>query len=409
MDNYYIKELLDYLKYIGFLDDQSVITFISVYNAVITGINQKIKNPPEQKLSDDKSINNIFTNTSPSEYEIIIRTLFDYISSLSPNQLKVLSKGIIDGYNENKNKIKNKFAFRLLEIYQNLDIKNALKKWAKNKKKEIKNEYNSLNKNNSYNINNNNYNNNNDNDNNKNNDYYFQNIKIINSKSPNDKKKYIDKKNINKLIYESKKKELEGITQNFINRQEKYYNKIQKNREKAYYKNEEEMQLLCSFSPKLNNKNLNIKSKYQSPLTSKRQNTKNSISTNRISSPNNNSKIISERLYNEYSKMQRRKIELQKEIDNQRGITFKPKSYTINSGYTIDSNFGERNKKLLEERQNFAFVYDYLRQKKYNEGKIGKKNDELLQNYLINNDNKYNNFEELLPDNNEIEDEEYEN
>ena len=58
------------------------------------------------------------------------------------------------------------------------------------------------------------------------------------------------------------------------------------------------MQLLCSFSPKLNNKKLNIKSKYQSPLTTKRQMTKNSTSTNRILSPNNNSKIISERLYN---------------------------------------------------------------------------------------------------------------
>ena len=34
MDNYYIKELLDYLKYIGFLDDQSVITFISVYKFI---------------------------------------------------------------------------------------------------------------------------------------------------------------------------------------------------------------------------------------------------------------------------------------------------------------------------------------------------------------------------------------
>ena len=400
MDNYYIKEFLDYLKYIGFLDDESIVTFISVYNAVITGINQKIKNPPEQKLNDDKSLNNIFTNNSPSEYEIIIRTIFDYISSLSPNQLKILSKGIIDGYNGNKNKIKNKFAYRLFEIYQNIDIKKTLKKWSKIIKKEINNEYNYQNNNNSYNYNNINSSNNND--------YYSHNLKSINSKSPNDKKK-IDKKNISKLIYESRKKELEGITQNFINRQEKYYNKIKKNREKAFYKNEEEMQLLCSFSPKLNNKKLNIKSKYQSPLTTKRQMTKNSTSTNRILSPNNNSKIISERLYNEYSKMQRRKVELQKEIDNQRGITFKPKSYTTNSGYTIESNFGERNKKLLEERQNFAFVYDYLRQKKYNEKKIGKKNDDLLQNYLINNNNKYSNFEELLPDNNENDDEEYEN
>ena len=132
------------------------------------------------------------------------------------------------------------------------------------------------------------------------------------------------------------------------------------------------MQLLCSFSPRLNNKNLNIKSKYQSPMIPKKTKSKTSVSSNRITSPNNNSKIISERLYNDYSKMQRRKVELQKEIDYQREITFKPKSYTSNSGYTIESNFGERNKKLLEERQNFAFVYDYLRQKNIMKGKLGK-------------------------------------
>ena len=31
------------------------------------------------------------------------------------------------------------------------------------------------------------------------------------------------------------------------------------------------MQLLCSFSPRLNNKNLNIKSKYQSPMIPKKK------------------------------------------------------------------------------------------------------------------------------------------
>ena len=48
---------------------------------------------------------------------------------------------IIDGYNENKNKIKSKYCFRLLEIYQNKDIKYYIKKWKKNilnRKKEEK-------------------------------------------------------------------------------------------------------------------------------------------------------------------------------------------------------------------------------------------------------------------------------
>ena len=67
----------------------------------------------------------------------------------------------------------------------------------------------------------------------------------------------------------------------------------------------------------------------------------------------------------------------------------------------IESNFGERNKKLLEERQNFAFVYDYLRQKKYNEGKIGKKSNDLLSNYLLSNNYSNNNYNDLLSDGNE--------
>ena len=85
-------------------------------------------------------------------------------------------------------------------------------------------------------------------------------------------------------------------------------------------------------------------------MIQKKVKSKTSISSHIIPTPNN-SKIISERLYNDYYKIQRRKVELQKEIGNQRGITFKTKSYTTNSGYTIESNFGERNKKLLEERK----------------------------------------------------------
>ena len=177
------------------------------------------------------------------------------------------------------------------------------------------------------------------------------------------------------------------------------------------------MQLLCSFSPKLNTNNPNIKSKYQLISNQKNERLKTSNSnninntnyninnynnnnSNRVTSPNN-SKLISQRLYNEYTKIQNRKRELQKEIDNERGITFKPKSFTTNSGYNIESNFGERNKKLLEERQNFAFVYDYLRQKKYNEGKIGKKSNDLLSNYLLSNNYSNNNYNDLLSDGNE--------
>ena len=386
--DYYIKEFIDYLQYIKIINDETLSSFINVYNGIKNTLN---KNPEDNKLINDNSLNSIFTNSSPSKYEIIIRTIYEYLTSLNENQLKILSKGIIDGYNENKIKIKSKYCFRLLEIYQNINIKYYIKKWKKiilNKKKEERG------RNDSNNLSN-----------------QFTSKSSINQ-NLKPKKKYLDKSNINKIINE-KKKENEIKTQDFISRQEKFYEKLKKSREKAYTKNEEEMQLLCSFSPKLNTNNPNIKSKYQLISNQKNERLKTSNSnninntnyninnynnnnSNRVTSPNN-SKLISQRLYNEYTKIQNRKRELQKEIDNERGITFKPKSFTTNSGYNIESNFGERNKKLLEERQNFAFVYDYLRQKKYNEGKIGKKRDDLLQNYLMSNNYSNNNYNQLLP------------
>ena len=134
--DYYIKEIIDYLQYIKLINEESVSSFVNVYNGIINSLN---KNPENNKLINDKSLNSIFTNTSPSKYDIIIRTIYEYLTSLQENQLKILSKGIIDGYNENKNKIKSKYCFRLLEIYQNKDIKYYIKKWKKkilDKKKE---------------------------------------------------------------------------------------------------------------------------------------------------------------------------------------------------------------------------------------------------------------------------------
>jgi hypothetical protein len=77
---------------------------------------------------------------------------------------------------------------------------------------------------------------------------------------------------------------------------------------------------------------------------------------------------------------------LQKAIDEEMGITFKPKSFTSKSGYVVDSNFEDRNKKLIEDRNNFVFVYDYLRQSKFNENVYGNGNsNKLLKDYIQKN------------------------
>ena len=138
----YIKEFIDYLQYIKFINEESVSSFLNVYNTVIKSVSEKENNNSEQNLQKEKSLNSIFSNTSLSEYEIIIRTIYEYLVSLNQNQLKILSKGLIDAYNENKNKIKKKYTLRLLEIYDNKELKYYLKKWNKitfSKRKEIKN------------------------------------------------------------------------------------------------------------------------------------------------------------------------------------------------------------------------------------------------------------------------------
>ena len=98
-----------------------------------------------------------------------------------------------------------------------------------------------------------------------------------------------------------------------------------------------------------------------------------------------------EKLYKDYKEYENKKKNLQKEIDMERGLTFKPKSFTSNSGYNVESNFEERNKKLLEDRNNFVFVYDYLRQCKFNEHVLGNGN-KLLKNYLVQNNNDIENL-----------------
>ena len=92
-----------------------------------------------------------------------------------------------------------------------------------------------------------------------------------------------------------------------------------------------------------------------------------------------------EQLYKHYKTLESKKRKLQKEIDTERGLTFKPFCYTSHSGYTIQSNFDERNKKLLEDRENFIFVFNYLRDRKHNDNLYGNGN-KLLKDYAMKKD-----------------------
>ena len=243
-----------------------------------------------------------------------------------------------------------------------------------------------------------------------------------------------------------------SLKDSFLNRQERHIQKMKENKIKHENKKEEELRQLYTFSPKLNNNltssqqhssshtnifapnyysnNLNISNKslnnishlnnrspnlspkgknqtafdrlYRNNYIKEQQQSKhntiynNTKSNKSFGDAKHRPKTASsrhEQLYKDYKDLENKRMKLQKEIDNERGMTFKPTSYTANSGYVIQSNFNERNKKLLEDRQHFVFVYNYLRQRKFDENVLGYNRNGMLKDYVIQ---KGKDFEDLV-------------
>ena len=303
--NSYIIEFIDYLSYIGFLSNQSKENYIKIYNTNLDNIN---KNTNKNNLDDFKIEQNIC--------EIIINSLFEFFNNLNNDNLKEICKSLFNKFNENKLKLKINYLKKIFKTHKNKEKKIYFEKW----KNGI-----DLNK--------------------KNNFFNFQNN---NSYTPSSiQKKFNDDKiltksntyfNIYNVNYNQKKKKK---LKNFIQRQENYSKKKLYNQEKQFQRSEEELDLLCSFSPKLN-KNINVKSKiknrsvkYKSPkpnlpifyISSRNMNKNNNNNIN-----NNNIKINSNENQNE-----------------------------INNIYILSDNM-----KKYENNDEFNFVNEYLTNKKNN-------------------------------------------
>ena len=357
----YIKEIVDYLEYIGILPKSAISNFNNLYTSFLTRYsnNNSLENlNSKNKLITSNSSSLIYSSNNNKEF--IIQTLSTYIMSLTITQIKNMSSNIIENFFKNKIKVNGRFMSNVFKIYSN--------KKLKSQKKNISKSF----------------------------------ISDSNNTKPN---KIKTKKNF--ISTYNSLNNSTNCSQNFIKRQNEYTKKVQENKEKVKNKSEEELQLLCSFSPKLYENTIKVKSRYNNNIintpkssSKKKEKTK---TLSRGKSYSNLSSEVTERLYNDFTKYKQKRIDLQKSIDNERGITFKPKSYTQNSGYLVEGNFGERNRKLLEDRQNFAFVYDYLRQKKINEDSIGGGYpNQLIYHYLQGNNEIKNNlgYNELLPDSN---------
>lgn len=97
-------------------------------------------------------------------------------------------------------------------------------------------------------------------------------------------------------------------------------------------------------------------------------------------------------LYNQHKKNQEKKQILQKSIDAEQGITFKPLLYTVNSGEKyvkrINPDFIERNKKLLEDKENFVEYSrlkfeENLQNEKFHKGRYTKDEVEQINKNII--------------------------
>ena len=221
------EEFINYLKYIGFLNEKTIPFFVSLYNSV---------QEPDAKSSKEKMKMKI------------ISSLVQYTKSLTENQIIEIMTNLYERYIENKIKIESNKLLNLIKIYSNKSIQfyfvywNKLTQYLKHKEIQqyqlqlmtIKNNENKSN-------NNSNFINGdyldamtvNDNFNNKNN-FIPNNISMIKVRNSNN-------------TYNNTK--AKTPSKEFIERQEKYMQLKKKNLMKNIDNNEEEFQLLYTFKP----------------------------------------------------------------------------------------------------------------------------------------------------------------
>lgn len=341
----------------------------------------------------------------------------NFLLTLTNNQIKRISEGLVITFNENKKKVKNKALIKVLVLYHKISLKNVFNAFRYKIKSKISmknnqpeaNENNHINTNNTVNKEDKIINQKSDSSNKRN----IKSNNIVNKKNTNNIDKEQNAVNIQKSVKSPKISNLQKSikspkvqSSDFISRLKEFDEKRKEKKIDQEKRIDLEYNSLCPFSPKINIISNNEYNSGNKELMSKSTNAferlyrnkdykakkdKNLSSSERpLSKPTISLKTF-EKMYNKHKEYQINKSILQKKIDNERGITYKPQSFTNNCGYEVKGNFEERNKKLIEDKQNFIFVYDYLRQKNYEENQFNYKSKEFNnQNYLsqYNDENK---------------------
>lgn len=297
------EEFINYLRYIGFIDENTFSFFISIYNSISESDNKNEKEKNKIK---------------------IINSMVQYIKSLNDEQISEVMSKIFERYSENKIKIESKKLLNLINIYKYKEIKfyfiywNKLSQYLKHKEIQkyqqqfitIKNENKSNNISNFINgdyldamtV---------SNINNKNN-FIPNNISMIKVRNSDT---YVNNQN---NIHNRPKIPIN----NFIERQEKFLELKKKNLMKNIDNNEEEFQLLYTFKPCLAE---STKSYYGNNYNG---------GSIRDLKKNRNINLYSNKIHDIKMK------NLRETIDNERGLTFKPK---INSYKSVSNMYKKNN------------------------------------------------------------------
>ena len=334
-----VKDFYDYLIYIGILNNDSLSSYTNIYN---------------QKNNNNE--NNLINNDMKFNY--LIDALSEFLNNLSKESSIDIATNIINRYRENKKKI-------TYSTLKNLIIKNELKYKLKYLNKWIQ----FLNNNNFENNNNNNFvqtfgkpqnlNNNNNNyeniikksleesETNINNNYNNLNQNYLNTDINNHQINYPNSgyqitKTSNNNINRNKNKD------NLLSRQKKFLEKAEINKKNQIVELDKITNVLCPFTPTIYTQNYKNKSNMKKDAYTRlyddvQQRKINSIrkqkeEINKIKQKSNfkateiNPNIYADesyessidKLYNEYKIRKSKKNLLQKEIDQERGLTFKP-------------------------------------------------------------------------------------
>jgi hypothetical protein len=208
-------------------------------------------------------------------------------------------------------------------------------------------------------------------------------------------------KNNNLLKYSNKSENQSRslIKSNFYERQQQYIQMKSKSRDRIKKELEEDEVNLCTFSPqilkkkyddylpfqvRLHEDNMQREKKHAEAekhkiernnskpnLTSNDKNVNSGGNINSLASSNNNKIDIKkiEELYNDYKRFNMKKREMQREIDKERGITFKPEIYK-NDKFTPKLNFNERNNKLLDDKKKFLTAFNKIYEENLKKGTL---------------------------------------